>query len=346
MSERVQLSGALAPGQRHQSPPPMDTPRVTVVLVTWNRRRELETALRSVYTQTLAPHGLETIVVDNGSTDGTVEWLRSDPRFPVRLYAYPENRGASHARNAAIRLARAPHICFLDSDAEILSPHALEACLDALRPPRLRAVTASIWMDRARRHVFARGGYITPEGHFSGPRTRTQTRNPHFISTCFAVWEKSLLEELRGFDPWYFWGIEDMDLALRARWNARHRRHRGATRFRVLRRLHVLHEMSPGGRHYQPGDFEASFRAYERQRLYLVLAYGGIGAFLRVIATSPFHLRRIEREAWEQRLRWRHRLDALVRYPALRLVRLPWDLASIRRDHLARTPMPELVARG
>jgi GT2 family glycosyltransferase len=322
---------------------PVANPLCTVIIVTWNRRRELEAALDSVFAQSIAPR-LEVIVVDNASQDGTVDWLANEYPHPVRLYAYDRNAGASHGRNAAIRLARAPHVAFLDSDALLLEPMAIERCLAALAAnPGVRACGGRIWFDRARTRVFTFGGYITPDGHFCGPRTRTRDDDPDFLSTCFSVWETALLRELRGFDSWYFWGIEDMDLALRARWNARRGRTTAASRFLVVEGADALHEMAAGGRHYQPGDFHRVFHAIERQRLYLVLAYGGVLEFFRVLLRTPLRLDRVERDAWEQPLGWRKRLWCAVLYPLNRLARLPMDLWHQRRDHLATTPMPREV---
>lgn len=320
------------------------TPLCSVVIVTWNRRRELEAALDSVFAQTIAAD-LEVIVVDNGSNDNTVEWLKKEYPHPVRLYAFADNKGASHGRNAAIRVARAPHVCFLDSDAVIMSENAIERCLEFMaQHPEHRAVAAPIWFDRERKRVFAMGGYLLLEtGHFCGPHTRTRTDDPHFLSTCFAVWERSLLEELRGFDPWYFWGIEDLDIGLRASQAGRRGETRAATRFALVPDVHVLHEMASGGRHYQPGDFHAVFHAYERQRLYLVLAYGGLKEFWRVAMTSPFHLHRIERDGWEQPLSARKKLWAFALYPWLRVMKLAADMAGLHRNHLAESPVPQEV---
>jgi GT2 family glycosyltransferase len=318
-------------------------PRCSVVIVTWNRRKELEAAIHSLRRQTLADE-IETIVIDNGSTDGTVEWLRGMGDGSIRLLEFKENRGASHGRNAGIRAARAPLVCFLDSDAEIISPDAIERCIGRLgRGDGVRAVTTSIWFDREKTRPFSKGVYITPEGHYSGIRSRSETADPHVISSCFAVWEKSLLEELGGFDPWYFWGIEDLDLSLRAYHRSLRGEARGASRFFVLEDVHVLHEMSHKGRHYLPTDFDAVFHAIERQRLYMVLAHAGVGGFFRAWIGSLVNYRRVSGEAWEQRLPLRKWLWLLVFYPLNRLVRLPWDMRQTRRNHLATTPTPREI---
>jgi glycosyltransferase involved in cell wall biosynthesis len=321
-----------------------DRPCCSVIVVTWNRRTELETALESVYAQTIAGR-LEVIVVDNASTDDTVAWLSRDYGRPLRLLRYATNQGASHGRNAGILAARAQRICFLDSDAELLAGDAIERCLGALEGGGdVRAVSGPIWFDRAKTRPFCLGGYFTPEGHFNRKRTHSECENPMFLSTCFSVWDKRLLEELRGFDPWYFWGVEDCDLGLRAHFCLRRGIRTGASRFKVVEGADVLHEMSARGRHYHFDDFAAKFRAVERQRMYLVQAYGGVGEFFRVLVSAPLRLRRIETDAWERRLSPRQRWLALGWYPLRRLLALGLDYRRIHANHLAVTPPPEEIS--
>ena len=103
---------------------------VSIIIIALNVRDEVLAALASVRDH----HGalaVQSIVVDNGSHDGTVEAVRE--RFPdVDVVALETNEGGS-ARNHGIRLATGRHMMFLDSDAA-LTPGALEtlvAFLDA-----------------------------------------------------------------------------------------------------------------------------------------------------------------------------------------------------------------------
>src|SRR5438105_1920243 len=89
-------------------------PVVSVVLPTYNLAQLLPRAMQSVLDQSFRE--LELIVVDDGSTDATVDVVQAfqDPR--VRLVRLPENRGVGPARNAGIAVARAPYIAFQDHD--------------------------------------------------------------------------------------------------------------------------------------------------------------------------------------------------------------------------------------
>ena len=97
-------------------------PLVTVIIPTFNRREWIGICLNSVKAQTY--EHIETLVIDDGSTDGTVEFLRSDPRYSfARLHVQPKNGGASVARNAGIKMANGELIVFIDSDDALLPDH-------------------------------------------------------------------------------------------------------------------------------------------------------------------------------------------------------------------------------
>ena len=95
----------------NSSPNPL-TQQVSVVLPTHNRLHLLRRALYSVQAQTLPP--LETIVVDDGSTDGSHESLATE--FPTVQWISQSNHGVSHARNQGIKQAKGEWIALLDSD--------------------------------------------------------------------------------------------------------------------------------------------------------------------------------------------------------------------------------------
>lgn len=96
-------------------------PLVSVIIPTYNRAHLVTEALRSVFGQTFKEY--EVIVVDDGSTDGTGEILKS---YADRIrYIYQENEGIAGARNRGILLSRGKYIAFLDSDDRWL-PEKLE----------------------------------------------------------------------------------------------------------------------------------------------------------------------------------------------------------------------------
>ena len=109
---------------------PRSDGQISVIIPTFNRARCVARAIESAANQTYPD--LEIIVVDDGSTDGTVSLLRSFTcARPYRFIESRANEGAPRARNRAIALSGARWIAFLDSD-DVWHPRKLERQIEAL----------------------------------------------------------------------------------------------------------------------------------------------------------------------------------------------------------------------
>jgi GT2 family glycosyltransferase len=108
-----------------------NSPRVTISLVTWNGLHWLPACFESIITQTLTDW--ELLIIDNGSTDGSCEWLRgrapTDDR--IRVTGLEQNTGYSRPHNQSIRAARGEAVLLLNQDV-VLDPGFLNAALAAL----------------------------------------------------------------------------------------------------------------------------------------------------------------------------------------------------------------------
>ena len=106
-------------------------PRFSVIMPAYNSRAFIGRAIESVLEQTYRPH--EIIVIDDGSTDGTADWIEASFGDRVRCFR-KENEGPAKARNLAARLATGDWLAFLDSDdwwfAEKLASQARSICDD------------------------------------------------------------------------------------------------------------------------------------------------------------------------------------------------------------------------
>src|SRR5512138_986543 len=106
----------------------MTLPEVSIIIVNWNGRRFLDACLDAVAAQEGV--NAETILVDNGSSDGSAAYVRE--RFPwVRLLALDENRGFAGGNNAGVREARGRFIALLNNDT-VAEPGWLKALLNAV----------------------------------------------------------------------------------------------------------------------------------------------------------------------------------------------------------------------
>ena len=121
--------------------------RCSVVIPTFNRLNVLPRSVASVLAQD--EPDFELIVVDDGSTDGTQQWLATltDPR--IRIILSEHNRGVSGARNQGLAAARAPIVAFLDSD-DVYRPQRLRRSLEVMTGEpdvvcTLSSATKQVW---------------------------------------------------------------------------------------------------------------------------------------------------------------------------------------------------------
>ncbi len=111
-------------------------PLFSVIIPTYNRAALLARALASVRRQTFTDY--EVIVVDDGSTDDTLERLRGLPEVKVLVQ---QNRGPGAARNLGVRQCSGQYLAFLDSD-DLWFPWSLETYASILRQPSAPAFLA------------------------------------------------------------------------------------------------------------------------------------------------------------------------------------------------------------
>jgi glycosyltransferase involved in cell wall biosynthesis len=104
-------------------------PLVSVIVPVYNAKTTLPDTIDSIQRQTF--QDFELIVIDDGSTDGTLEWVRSVRDRRLHVFSYP-NGGLSVARNRGIERSQGEFISFIDSD-DLWTPDKLALQLQALR---------------------------------------------------------------------------------------------------------------------------------------------------------------------------------------------------------------------
>lgn len=104
-------------------------PKFSITLCTFNSIEYIEQCVDSLLNQTLKD--FELIIVDDGSTDGTIEYLNQLVDHRIRLYVLGKNYGLIYARTQAFAAARADYIALMDAD-DIVHPQRLEEQLRVL----------------------------------------------------------------------------------------------------------------------------------------------------------------------------------------------------------------------
>jgi GT2 family glycosyltransferase len=214
---------------------------ITVVIVNWNRKELLRACLRSLMTQENVT--FETIVVDNGSSDGSAELAESE--FGARVIRNRENRGFCAANNQGIAAARGEFIALLNNDAEAEPGWLaeLERACASRADVGMAASKVLVWEDP--RRIDKVGHLIFPDGQNrgrgSGALDQGQFDREEEVlwpDGCAAMYRKRMLDEIGGFDEDFFAYGDDAELGLRARiagWTCLYapravvRHHRGAT---------------------------------------------------------------------------------------------------------------------
>lgn len=96
---------------------------VTIIMPSYNASKYIQTSINSIQNQTYS--NWELIVVDDCSTDNTIEIVKKFNDSRIRLYVNEKNSGAAISRNKALREAKGKWIAFLDSD-DVWLPEKLE----------------------------------------------------------------------------------------------------------------------------------------------------------------------------------------------------------------------------
>ncbi|HEX5051960.1 MAG TPA: glycosyltransferase family 2 protein [Planctomycetota bacterium] len=205
----------------------MKAPRVTVVIVNWNGREFLAGCLGAV-AAAAAEVPLETIVIDNGSSDGSQEFVQRE--FPAVQFVQHERNDYTAANNLGVAEANGEYALLLNTDA-------------TLRPGCLRALTAALDADAkaaaaAPRIVFPDGRICTTgieqrddlywvdrDAGDVDPGPGGAPQQVLGVSGCCALFRIAAWREVGGQDEDFHMYYEDVDLALRLRaagWRSLH----------------------------------------------------------------------------------------------------------------------------
>jgi GT2 family glycosyltransferase len=195
-------------------------PEMSIIVVNWNGKRFLEDCLGSLRRQTF--QDFEAILVDNGSSDGSAEYIRS--YFPeVKLVALEENRGFTGGNIAGYELAKGSIIVLLNNDTEA-DPAWLEEIHKASTLCENAGSFASKMMYFDARNRIENCGFDMSTFGATLELGRDQLDGPEWktprqvFGACggAVAYRRSMLDRIGFLDPEFFMVYEDVDLSFRA----------------------------------------------------------------------------------------------------------------------------------
>ena len=195
--------------------------KATVIIPNINGKGWLKDSIESIYAQTEQDFAL--IVVDNGSTDESLELARSYSARPnFTLIENGRNTGFSHAVNQGIALAKSEYVVLFNNDAFAEPEWLAELLAAAEKDKKIFAVQSLMIRHFERELADDAGDYVTWMGFAcktgDGRRASRYSRPRRIFSACggAALYRKSILDEIGGFDENFFAYFEDVDLSWRA----------------------------------------------------------------------------------------------------------------------------------
>jgi hypothetical protein len=209
----------------------LTAPSLDIVIVSYQSRDLLRGCLASLHEH--APSvPTRVFVVDNGSTDGTVEMLRSEFR-EIELDPAGANLGFSKANNRAIVRGDAPYVLVLNPDTRLVDDESLDDLVRLMESrPEVGISGCRLELEDGTFDHAARRSFPTPLGalgHFTGlgrrasaPASLAQYRAPHVeagtvdaVNGAFMLIRRAALESTGLFDEGYWMYMEDLDLCYR-----------------------------------------------------------------------------------------------------------------------------------
>ena len=194
--------------------------KVSVVVATWNGLHLLPDCLRALQQQTLAH---ELVIVDNGSQDGTLDWLATHAPY-ANVIALPANRGFAGGYNAGMRAASGEYLVLINNDA-IAAPDLLQNLVGTMPETDRVAAVGGVLTFAHRPEIVASGGIVPScdglhRDLFALEPTAALPGQPLEIfgaSGGAVCLRRAALDDVGLFDEGFFNYLEDADLAWRLR---------------------------------------------------------------------------------------------------------------------------------
>lgn len=195
-------------------------PRLSVIIPNWNGKNFLKTCLPSLRNQSFKD--FETLVIDNGSTDGSVEYIRNN--FPgIKLIENLTNIGFSPAVNLGIKICIGDDIVLLNNDTKVDQDCLKYLVIASDIHPEVGMVAAKMLSYQNPKLIDSAGDYIDVVGHANnigylekdGPKFE-KGGYVFLVTGGGGLFRRKVFEKVGFFDEQFFAYFEDVDFGLRA----------------------------------------------------------------------------------------------------------------------------------
>ena len=203
----------------------MNNSIVSVVVVNYNGKDYADKCVQSVFISDFVD--LEVIVVDNGSSDGSVDYLKN--RYlsygeKFKIVPLEKNYGPSFARNRGVEIAEGKYIAFLDNDTEVKEDWASIAVSEFEKDEKIGIIQCKLLLSKERNKLDYVGEYIGQNGFLVQRAQGGEIDNNQYDQKVEILAAKSagmfirkdVFNKIGGFDEDYFIYVEETDLGWRS----------------------------------------------------------------------------------------------------------------------------------
>ena len=200
--------------------------KVTIIIPNYNGLKFMEPCFETLNRQTTDDY--QVLVVDNGSTDGSVEWLKERKIPSIFL---EENTGFTGAVNVGLKTAKTPYVILLNNDTEVHDDFVAQMIRAIEKSPSIFSVSCKMiqlyqkdLMDDAG-DMYTVLGWAYQRG--VGQSSSGYNKEREIFSACAAaaIYRREVFETIGYFDEMHFAYLEDMDVGYRAKIAGYHNRY-------------------------------------------------------------------------------------------------------------------------
>ncbi len=200
----------------------MREPLVSIIILNWNGKEYLGKCLRSLKKQTYK--NFEVILVDNGSTDGSIDYVKDNFGHFIKLIQNNTNLGFARGNNIGIKNSKGKYILLLNNDTRTDSVWVEELVKVAEGDDKIGMCASKVLsLDNPKiidnvGHLIYKDGLNRGRGRLEYDKGQYDTAEEVFFpSGCAATYRKKMLDEIGGFDEDFFAYCDDTDIGIRGR---------------------------------------------------------------------------------------------------------------------------------